>query len=95
MGAHASSRLYLAIWGWLAGLMLLGVVLSELSILPLSRGTIVLIVLSLSAVKALLVALYYMHLKADRRLLALVAVFPLVLVALAVALLFSSTLVRL
>ena len=95
MSAQASSKLYLIIWGWLAGLMLLGVVLSEMNVLPLSTGAIMFIVLTLSLIKALLVALYYMHLKGDRRLLALVAAFPLVLVGLAVCLLFSSKLVRL
>jgi caa(3)-type oxidase subunit IV len=95
MSAQASSRLYLAIWGWLAGLMLLGVVLSEMNILPLPTATIVLIVLVLSVIKAALVALYYMHLKMDRRLLVLIALFPLVLIALAVGVVFSSALVKL
>ncbi|MBI3088566.1 MAG: cytochrome C oxidase subunit IV family protein [Candidatus Omnitrophica bacterium] len=87
-----SPRTYLAIWGWLAGLMLLSVLLSEL---PLSGRTIALIVLALSTVKALLVALYYMHLKFDRRWLAFVAVFPLILVVVAVGVVASSRLVRL
>ena len=96
MAAHASPvRGYLAIWGWLAALMLLGVVLSELHILPLSKQRIILIVVILSSIKATLVALYYMHLKMDRRLLALIALTPLLLIALAVGVLFSSTLVRL
>ena len=79
-----STRLYLAIWGWLAGLMLLGVVLSELAIIPLAASTIVLIVVIISTIKAVLVALYYMHLKMDRRLLALVALAPFALIVLAV-----------
>ena len=95
MSAPASARLYLAIWAWLAGLMLLGVVLSELHILPLPASTIIWIVVGLSTVKALLVALYYMHHKTDRRLIAFVAVAPLLLLALVVGLLFSSRLVRL
>ncbi len=89
---HASTKLYLAIWAWLAGLMLAGVLLSEL---PLAKGAIVLLVLALSSVKALLVALYYMHLKMDRRFLALVALFPLLLITLAASVVFSSRLVRL
>lgn len=92
MDTHASATTYLKIWGWLAGLMLLGVLLSEL---PISKGTVVLIVLALSSIKALLVALYYMHLKFDRRLLALVLLAPLVLVLLAVGVWASSYLVRL
>ena len=90
-----SVKLYLTIWGWLAGLMLLGVVLSELHLIPLSLRQVVLIVTLLSTIKAVLVALYYMHLKADRRLLVLVALFPFVLILLALGVIFSSTLVRL
>ena len=86
------TRTYLAIWGWLAGLMLFGVLLSAL---PLPKATIVLIVLGLSSIKALLVALYYMHLKLDRRLLVLVAVVPLLLILLALGVVFSSALIRL
>jgi caa(3)-type oxidase subunit IV len=93
--ARASTTLYLAIWGWLAGLMLLGVVVSELPILPLARGQIVGLVVVFSTVKATLVALYYMHLKGDRRLLALVALAPFVLIALALGVVLSSALVRL
>ena len=88
----SSVRTYLAIWGWLAGLMLLGVLLAKL---PLAKTTIVLLVLALSCVKAFLVALYYMHLKFDRRLLALVVLAPFLLVILALGVVFSSCLVRL
>ena len=91
-GAHSSVKTYLVIWMFLAGLMLLGVLLSELHI---PKATIVLIVLGLSSIKALLVALYYMHLKIDQRLLALIAVAPLLLIALALGVVFSSHLVRL
>ena len=94
--AHtASSRTYLAVWGWLAGLMLLSVVLSELSILPISPEGLVCIVLGLSTIKALLVVLYYMHLKFDRRLLVLVALFPIVLISLATFVVLSSRFVKL
>ena len=90
--SSASARIYLAIWGWLAGLMLLGVFLSEL---PISKAAIVLIVLGLSSIKAVLVALYYMHLKMDRRLLILVALAPLALITLALSVVFSSHFIRL
>ncbi len=95
--ALPSNKKYLAIGIWLAGLMLLGVVLSELSggWLPLSRPGVVSLVLVLSTIKVLLVALYFMHLKTDRRLLAFVAVAPLILIALAVGVVFSSHFVRL
>ena len=88
---------YLVIGIWLAGLMLVGVLLSELSghALPLPRGGVAALILGLSTVKAFLVALYYMHLKTDRRLLALVILAPFVIIALAVGVIFSSALVRL
>ena len=92
---HVSAKTYLAIWGWLAGLMLLGVVLSELNILPIPSGWIVLIVVFLSTIKAVLVALYYMHLKTDQPLLALVLLAPFLLILLVVGLLFSTRLVHL
>ena len=91
----ASTRTYLAIWGWLAGLMLLGVFLCELPIPNIPKFAIVATVLILSSIKAALVALYYMHLKIDRRLLAFVALAPLLLIALALSVVFSSHLVRL
>ena len=92
-----SWKSYLMIGAWLAGLMLLGVALSELPAVQgmLAKPLIALIVLLLSTIKATLVALYYMHLKFDRRLLAFVAAFPLVLITLATLLVLSSRLVRL
>ena len=93
--SSAGVRTYLAIWGWLAGLMLLGVALSELGGVGLSKGAIVLIVLALASVKAVLVALYYMHLKHDRRTLALVMLAPFLLIALALSVVLSSHFVRL
>ena len=88
---------YLLIGIWLAGLMLLGVVLSELSggWLPIPHWGVVMLVLGLSTVKALLVALYFMHLKSDSRVLALILLVPFVLIVLALGVVFSSTLVRL
>ena len=90
--AHVSAKTYLLIWAWLAGLMLLGVLLSEL---PIPKSTVVLIVLALSTIKATLVALCYMHLKSDRRLLAFVLIAPLVIIALALGVVCSSALIRL
>ena len=90
--SHSPTKLYLAIWAWLAGLMLVGVLLSELHI---SKLVIVLIVLGLSSIKATLVALYYMHLQMDRRVLAIVALAPLVVIALALGVVFSSHFVSL
>ena len=95
MSTTSSVRLYLVVWAWLAGLMLLGVLLSELSILPLPHQGIIAVVAGLSTIKALLVALYYMHLKGDSRLLAFVALVPFVLVALALSVVFASFFIRL
>ena len=94
-GHSPSTKTYLAIWGWLAALMLLGVLLSESNILPFPRWGIILTIVVLSTIKATLVALYYMHLKLDRRTLAFIALTPFMLIALAVCLLYSSKLVRL
>ena len=92
-----TNRTYLLIGMWLAGLMLLGVLLSELGggILPLPRWGVVVLILGLSTIKATLVALYYMHLESDRRLLALIAAVPFLLILLALGVIFSSRLVRL
>lgn len=97
MTATAAHRTYLLVGMWLAGLMLLGVIVSELSgrWLPLPRWGVAVLVLTLSTIKATLVALYYMHLKSDRRLLALVGVAPFLLLLCVLGLLFSSRLVRL
>ena len=91
------SRKYLIIGMWLAGLMLLGVLLSELGggILPIPRWGVAVLILALSTIKATLVALYYMHLQSDRRLLALVAAAPFLLILLALGVIFSSRLIRL
>ena len=89
--APVSAKIYLLIWGWLAGLMLIGVFLSEL---PIPKTTVVLLVLILSTIKATLVALYYMHLKSDRRLLAFVLVAPFIIIALAIGVVCSSALIR-
>ena len=88
---------YLLIGIWLAGLMLLGVLLSEVSggFLPIPKWATVSLILALSTIKATLVALYYMHLRSDQRLLAFVALAPLLLIVLALGVVFSSHLVRL
>lgn len=90
--AHISPAKYLWIWVWLAGLMLLSVLVSELA---LPKRTIVLGVLMLSTIKAMLVGLYYMHLRFDRRWLTFLALFPVLLIVLAAGLVYSSRLVRL
>ncbi|MBI3083607.1 MAG: cytochrome C oxidase subunit IV family protein [Candidatus Omnitrophica bacterium] len=97
MATRALQPRYLLIGIWLAGLMLLGVVFSEVSggFLPLPRWGVVTLILALSTIKATLVALYYMHLQSDRKLLVLVALAPVLLIVLACGVIFSSRLVRL
>ena len=94
MTSRAVQPNYLVIGAWLAALMILGVVLCEWK-LGFPRWLIVTTVLTLSTIKATLVALYYMHLHSDRRLLAFVALAPLFLILLALGVVFSSRLVRL
>ena len=69
---------YLAIWVWLALLMCLSVAASHL---PTSAVLILGIILTLSLIKAMLVALYYMHLRFEPRLLLILVVAPLALAA--------------
>ena len=94
--APAAQPRYLLIGVWLAGLMLAGVLLSEVSGhgLPLPRWGVVTVVLILSTIKATLVALYYMHLRSDRRLLAFIALGPFLLILLALGVVFSSAFIR-
>lgn len=89
--AHLSTKAYLGIWVALAILLLLGVLVSQFGLSPRTAAWIVLL---LSTVKAWLVVMYYMHLKYDRPWLAWIALFPLVIIALAAMLVFSSRLVR-
>ena len=87
-----SAKTYVVIWGWLAGLMLVSVLLSGV---PITARTVAWMVFGLSTIKAGLVALYYMHLKFDRQWLWAVVGFPLVLIALAAGIVLSSHFVRL
>lgn len=92
MSQAVSYKQYVAIWVWLAGLMLLGVLLSRL---PIAHRTVILAVLGLSTIKAVLVAAYYMHLKFDARFLTFVAAVPIPLgVILALILLLDKPWVR-
>ncbi len=91
--ALGSAKTYVKIWVWLAGLMLVSVVLAEAG-LAMPARIVAAVVLVLSLVKAVLVALYYMHLKTDRRLLAMVLAAPFLLVLLALGVIFSSTLLH-
>jgi len=81
---HHTHPHYFVIFAVLAGLTLCEVAVAFISHLP--RTTLVVLLLGLSVWKALLVALYFMHLKYEGIRLRLLVLFPLPLVlALAVA----------
>ncbi len=60
---HRQPR-YMAIFWWLFGLTILEVLASMK--LPMAEGPKIVLLVSMAAVKALLVALYFMHLKFER-----------------------------
>ena len=73
---HPTARTYLAIYGWLIGLTVfeVGVVLAGWP-----QDAIVTILIATALAKALLIALYFMHLKFDRPLVWLLPGIPVVL----------------
>jgi len=73
--AHVEPN-YMAIWYWLGGLTVLEVVAVYLGLPKLALASIL---VALAFSKAALVALYFMHLKFERRTLALVALTPVLL----------------
>jgi cytochrome c oxidase subunit 4 len=72
----AGSRLYLFVWFWLLALTVVEVVLAYRQ-LPIE--TMLFLLMSLSVVKAALIIAYFMHLKFERRSLALTLMPPLVI----------------
>ena len=73
MSSGITTKTYVVVWGWLAGLMLLGVLVSGL---PISHRMVVGVVLGLSTVKAILIASYFMHLRIDSRFFTWIATIP-------------------
>jgi cytochrome c oxidase subunit 4 len=73
--AHAEPN-YMAVFYWLAALTVIEVGVTFLPITKLALGAILVV---LAFTKAALVALYFMHLKFERRTLMLVAVTPVIL----------------
>lgn len=73
---HPPARTYLAIYGWLLGLTVLevGIVLAGWP-----AGAIVTLLIATALAKALLIALYFMHLKLDRPVVWLLPGIPVVL----------------
>lgn len=79
--AHAAthaegSRLYLIVWFWLLALTVVEVILAYRQ-LPIE--TMLVLLMSLSIVKAALIIAYFMHLRFERRSLALTLMPPLVI----------------
>lgn len=79
--AHAASHVhtgpsYMAIFWWLGGLTIgeIGV-----TFLPLGKAAIGVLLVGFALVKAALVAAYFMHLKFERRTLAVIAIVPLLI----------------
>ena len=67
---------YFAIWGWL---LLLTITEIATTRLPIPRLTIAILLIGQACTKALLVAMYFMHLKFERKILGMIAFTPLVL----------------
>ncbi len=67
---------YVAIWGWL--LLLLFISLGAVY-LPFSQGVTVTFIFIVAAVKACIVATYFMHLKFEESLVRYIAIIPVIL----------------
>ncbi len=81
---------YLVIWVWLIVLLAAGTFVSRL---PIPKSSIILLIMAISITKALLVALFFMHLKFERLVpLWIVAISPFFLVGLAAFLILSGIL---
>ncbi len=78
---------YVAVWFWLVGLMVASV---SISLLPLSESATVVVIFTIAAVKAVLVALNFMHLRFERLLIYSLAIVPLLLFFILTAVLFPD-----
>ncbi|MFQ5882902.1 MAG: cytochrome C oxidase subunit IV family protein [Candidatus Methylomirabilales bacterium] len=78
---------YLAVWLWLVGLVIASVAISSL---PLPKAATVSLIFVVAGVKAVLVALNFMHLKFERLLIYSLAIVPLVLFFILTAVLFPD-----
>ncbi|MBI2015761.1 MAG: cytochrome C oxidase subunit IV family protein [Candidatus Rokubacteria bacterium] len=77
MNGTVLTRGYVVIWGWLLVLMTLSLFANTL---PVSRPAIVTLMFVVAAVKAVLVALHFMHLRVERWLIYAIAIVPVLLV---------------
>ena len=75
---------YLLIWVWLIALLAIGAFISSLPASMISKTQAVLLILFVSLIKAVLVCLFYMHMKSERLVpIWVVALFPFFLLGLA------------
>lgn len=77
MNSTTLTRGYLIVWGWLLLLMTISLFANSL---PVSRPAIVTLMFVVAAVKAVLVALHFMHLKLEKWLIYAIAIIPVLLV---------------
>lgn len=68
---------YVAIWVWLITLMIASLLAT---LLPLGRSAVISLIFAIAAVKAVLVALNYMHLTSENWLIYALAIVPVLLV---------------
>ncbi|MBI4355065.1 MAG: cytochrome C oxidase subunit IV family protein [Candidatus Omnitrophica bacterium] len=85
--AHRQPNYLTIFWA----LLLLTLIEVAIAYLPWPRSVKMTSLISLAIVKALLVALFFMHLKFDRRLLAIIALIPLALTGLVTVFLLVGT----
>lgn len=78
---------YVTIWVWLLVLMVAGVLAT---LLPLDKSAVVGLIFAIAGVKAVLVALNYMHLKSENWLIYALAIVPVLLVIAMTLVLFSD-----
>jgi caa(3)-type oxidase subunit IV len=78
---------YVAVWFWLVGLMVASVAISSLHF---SESATVVVIFTIAAVKAVLVALNFMHLRFERLLIYSLAIVPLLLFFILTAVLFPD-----
>lgn len=91
MTAERAHPNYFAIWVWLVVLMVAGVLAT---LLPLEKSAVIGLIFAIATIKALLVALNYMHLKFENWLIYTLAIVPVLLVAAMTLVLFPDIVFR-
>ncbi len=87
MASHGVRPNYVAIWVWLVALLIVGL---AASFVPGARGLAVALIFATAVAKALLVALNYMHLKFEPRLIYAIAIVPVLFVLVLIMALFPD-----